>query len=121
MQVHIIAVGRIKEKFLQLGISDYEKRLRPYVKLQIMEICEEKRPATTSSAIESAAKAKEGETVIFSFIIYKSKSHRDKVNAKVMQDPLMMDPAWKDKPMPFDMKKMAYGGFSVLIEGKKES
>jgi 23S rRNA (pseudouridine1915-N3)-methyltransferase len=64
MQVHIIAVGKIKETYLQLAISDYEKRLRPYVKLQIMEISEEKRPAATSPAVESAAKAKEGERIL---------------------------------------------------------
>lgn len=64
MQVHIIAVGKIKEKYLQMGISDFEKRLRPYVKLQIMEISEEKRPATTSSAGVSAAKIKEGERIL---------------------------------------------------------
>jgi len=64
MQVHIIAVGKIKEKYLQMGISDYEKRLRPYVKLQIMEISEEKRPATASSAGESGAKTKEGERIL---------------------------------------------------------
>lgn len=62
------------------------------------------------------AKAKEGETVIFSFIVYKSKADRDKVNAKVMQDPAMNDSAPKDKPMPFDMKRMAYGGFRVIVE-----
>ena len=64
MQVHLIAVGKIKEKYLQMGISDYEKRLRPYVKLQIMEISEEKRTATTSPAGESAAKTKEGERIL---------------------------------------------------------
>jgi len=64
MQVHIIAVGRIKEKYLQMAISDYEKRLRPYVKLQILEISEEKRPADASPAVESVAKAKEGQRII---------------------------------------------------------
>jgi 23S rRNA (pseudouridine1915-N3)-methyltransferase len=64
MQVHIIAVGKIKEKYLQLGISEYEKRLRPYVKLQIIEISEEKRPASTSTAIVSEAKEKEGERIL---------------------------------------------------------
>jgi 23S rRNA (pseudouridine1915-N3)-methyltransferase len=64
MQVHIIAVGKIKEKYLQLGIADYEKRLRPYVKLQIMEISEEKRPADASPAIEVVSKTKEGERII---------------------------------------------------------
>lgn len=61
------------------------------------------------------AKTKEGETVVFSFIVYKSKAHRDAVNAKVMQDPVMNDQN-KDRPMPFDMKRMAYGGFQVIVE-----
>lgn len=62
-------------------------------------------------------KAKAGETVVFSFIVFKSRAHRDEVNAKVMQDPMMNDPKFKDKPMPFEMKRMAYGGFSVMVEG----
>ncbi len=58
---------------------------------------------------------KPGETVLFSWIVYKSRSHRDKVNAKVMKDPrlaTMMDP----KAMPFDMKRMVYGGFKTLVD-----
>jgi uncharacterized protein YbaA (DUF1428 family) len=58
-----------------------------------------------------------GETVVFSFIVYKSRAHRDKVNAMVMKDPAMNDPEWMDKPMPFDMKRAAYGGFKVIVEG----
>ena len=65
------------------------------------------------------SKLKKGETVWFSFIIYKSKKHRNKVNAKVMKDPLMNENVWKDKPMPFDMKRFAYGGFNVLVEEEK--
>lgn len=61
------------------------------------------------------AGAKSNETVWFSFIVFKSKKHRDAVNAKVMQDPLMNDPAWKDKPMPVDVKRFSYGGFSVEV------
>lgn len=59
-------------------------------------------------------KVKPGETVMFSFIVYKSRAHRDRVNAKVMSDPRlakMMDP----NSMPFDAKRMAYGGFKVLV------
>jgi uncharacterized protein YbaA (DUF1428 family) len=61
-----------------------------------------------------AIKLKRGETVIFSWIVYKSRAHRDRVNAKVMKDPRLanMDP----KSMPFDMKRMTYGGFKVLVE-----
>ena len=62
-------------------------------------------------------KLKPGELVVFSFIVYKSRADRDKVNAKVMSDPIMCDPNYKDKPMPFDMKRMAVGGFKVLVEG----
>jgi uncharacterized protein YbaA (DUF1428 family) len=62
------------------------------------------------------ANAKSGETVWFSFIVYKSRQHRDQVNAKVMKDPAMNDPKWKDKPMPFDMKRFAYAGFKVIVE-----
>jgi len=61
------------------------------------------------------AKVRSGETVLFSFIIYRSRKHRDQVNARVMKDPrldAMMDP----KAMPFDAKRMAYGGFSVMVD-----
>jgi len=60
-------------------------------------------------------KLKPSETVLFSFIIYKSKAHRNKVNAKVMKDPAMQcapDP----KKLPFDCSKMYYGGFNVLVD-----
>ena len=60
-------------------------------------------------------KLKPGETVVFSWITFKSRAHRDKVNAKVMKDPRlaeMMEPG----AMPFDCKRMVYGGFKVFVE-----
>lgn len=60
------------------------------------------------------AKAKEGETVWFSFIEFKSKKHRDEVNKKVMAH-FDKKYAGKETPMPFDMKRMAYGGFKVVV------
>jgi uncharacterized protein YbaA (DUF1428 family) len=60
-------------------------------------------------------KLKRGETVVFSWIVFKSRAHRDSVNAKVMNDPRlakMMDP----KAMPFDSKRMVYGGFRLVID-----
>ena len=60
-------------------------------------------------------KTKPGETVIFAYIAYKSRAHRDQVNAKVMKDPRiagMCDP----KDMPFDCKRMLYGGFETLVQ-----
>ena len=61
-----------------------------------------------------SVKMKPNETVVFSWITYKSRKHRDSVNAKVMKDPRlasMMDP----KAMPFDAKRMIYGGFDVFV------
>jgi uncharacterized protein YbaA (DUF1428 family) len=60
-------------------------------------------------------KLKPGETVVFSFIVYNSKSHRNKVNSAVMKDPRMNTEGVK---MPFDMKRFAVGGFSVLVQSK---
>lgn len=61
-------------------------------------------------------KIKPSEEVWFSFITYKSKAHRDSVNAKVMKDPSMNDPKNKEMVMPFDMKRMAYGGFKAMVD-----
>lgn len=59
------------------------------------------------------AKTKAGETVVFSFITYKSRKHRDAVNKKVMADKRMDCSGQK---MPFDMKRFAYGGFKAFVE-----
>jgi uncharacterized protein YbaA (DUF1428 family) len=58
-------------------------------------------------------KPKRGELVVFSWIVYKSRAHRDKILPKIMQDKrLKMDP----KSTPFDMKRMSYGGFKVIVD-----
>ena len=62
-----------------------------------------------------AVRTKRGETVVFSWVVFKSRADRDRVNKKVMKDPRlaeMMDP----KEMPFDVKRMIYGGFEVLVQ-----
>ena len=61
-----------------------------------------------------SVKLKPNETVVFAFIVYKSRAHRDKVNAKVMKDKRLFE--GMPKEMPFDMKRMAYGGFKTLVE-----
>ena len=62
-----------------------------------------------------AAGAKGGETVIFAFIVYKSRAHRDAVNKKVMKDP-RIGAQMNEKSMPFDVKRMLYGGFKVFVD-----
>jgi uncharacterized protein YbaA (DUF1428 family) len=62
-----------------------------------------------------SVKLKPSETVVFAYIVYKSRADRDRINAKVMKDPRltdMMDP----KAMPFDGKRMFWGGFRVAVE-----
>lgn len=63
-------------------------------------------------AFPQLAGAGEGETVVFSWITYKSRKHRDKVNAKAIADPRLKCNA---SAMPFDCKRMAYGGFKTLV------
>ena len=60
-------------------------------------------------------KIKPGETVVFAWIVYKSRAHRDSVNAKVMADP-RMNKMMKNKSMPFDVKRMLFGGFKVIVD-----
>ena len=61
-----------------------------------------------------SVKLKGGETVVFSWIVFKSRAHRDRVNAKVMKDPRIAKMTGPES-MPFDHKRMLYGGFKVLV------
>jgi alkaline phosphatase len=72
------------------------------------------KPKFVTFTFPKMAKAKKGDTVWFSYIEYRSKKHRDQVNAKVMKE---MEAKYPDamKDMPFNMKKMAYGGFKVSV------
>ncbi len=60
-------------------------------------------------------KLKKGETVVFAYIVYKSRAHRDRVNAKVMKDS-RLSAMCDEKSSPFDPSRMQYGGFSVIVE-----
>ena len=60
-------------------------------------------------------KVRPGETVLLSFIIYRSRRHRDAVNKKVMADPRLQS-MMGTQDMPFDVKRMAYGGFAALVD-----
>jgi uncharacterized protein YbaA (DUF1428 family) len=67
------------------------------------------------TSFPQSVKLKPGETVVFSWIVYESRAHRNRIMKKVMSDPRladMMDP----KSMPFDGKRMIYGGFKLLVD-----
>ena len=72
-------------------------------------------PYGKRTSFPRSVKLKRGETVVFSWIIYKSRSHRDKVMAKVMKDPRMVK-LMGQKDMPFDAKRMIFGGFKIIVE-----
>jgi uncharacterized protein YbaA (DUF1428 family) len=68
-----------------------------------------------STSFPQAVKLKAGEVVVFSWIVYKSRAHRDRVNKKVMKDPRLAD-TMDPKSMPFDGKRMVWGGFKEFVQ-----
>lgn len=77
-------------------------------------VADDVKPGKYTSFPQSV-KLKRGEVVVFAWITYKSRKDRDSVNAKVMQDPRIA-PMMNAKAMPFDGKRMFWGGFKVLVE-----
>ena len=94
------AVGKI---FREHGALDYRECVADDV------------PLGKVTSFPRSVKLKKNETVVLSFIVYKSRKHRDAVSAKAMSDPRMakmMDP----KAMPFDGKRAIFGGFKTFVE-----
>ncbi len=89
---------------------------REHGALEVRECIGEDLNVKMGAPFPRRIKLKPGETVVFSWIGFKSRAHRDRVNAKVMKDSRlaeMCDP----KNMPFDVKRMTYGGFKILVDG----
>ncbi len=99
-----------RDMWMRNGALDYYECKGDDMKTQEME-------GNKALSFVELAQAKPDETVWFSFIVFKSKEHRDEVNAKVMEEMKNSEDKYKDKVMPFDMKRMAYGGFSVEVGG----
>ena len=87
---------------------------REYGALEYYECVGDDLKTKMGTPFPSQLALKPNETVVFSWIVFKSRAHRDRVNAKVMKDPRMNDPQMA-KAMPFDIKRMTYGGFEVLV------
>ena len=85
------------------------KIFRKHGALEFRECIGDDLDAKVGRSFKRLANAKPSETVFFSYIVYRSRAHRDRVNARMMKDPAMAD-------MPFNPKRMAYGGFRVLVE-----
>lgn len=84
---------------------------KEYGALEYIECVGDDLKATMGRPFPRLAKVKAGEVVVFSWIVYKSRAQRDRVNAKVMKDPRI-----KMDNMPFDIKRMSYGGFRTIVD-----
>jgi uncharacterized protein YbaA (DUF1428 family) len=80
----------------------------------VESVAEDVKPGKLTSFPQSV-KLKSGETVVFSYIVFKSRADRDRINKKVMKDPRLAD-MMSPQAMPFDLKRMVYGGFKVIVE-----
>lgn len=88
---------------------------REHGALQYMEAVADDLEVQFGVSFTRMVKPKPGETIIISFIVFKSRAARDRVNAKVMKDARMNEMMEKG-PMPFDVKRMVYGGFKLLVD-----
>lgn len=78
-------------------------------------LADDVKPGKTTS-FPQAVKLRRGERVIFSYIVFRSRAHRDRVNKKAMADPRIAD--WSAKTMPFDSERLIWGGFKTIVELK---
>lgn len=103
-----------KKIWMKHGALDYKECVGDdlHPKMDVPDMPADMKP----SSFPEMTNLKKGETVVFSYIVFKSKAHRDAVNKKVMKDPAMSPEDMKDMTMPFDMKRMAYGGFKTIVE-----
>ena len=91
-----------------------EKAWRKHGALDYKECIGDDLKTKWGTPFAQVMKLKAGETVVFSFIVFKSRAHRDRVNAKVMQE---LAGSGTPKDMPFDVKRMVYGGFKASVGG----
>lgn len=87
---------------------------KEYGALEYRECVGDDLAAKFGTPFPKLAKARPAETVVFSWIVFKSKAHRDRVNAKVMKDPRLA--RMMKLEMPFDVKRMSYGGFKCRVD-----
>ncbi|MDQ2987442.1 MAG: DUF1428 domain-containing protein [Armatimonadota bacterium] len=88
---------------------------REHGALEVRECAGEQLEHPYGTSFPDLVKPKRGETVVFSWVVFRSRAHRDAVNKKVMNDPRLAE-MMKMKSLPFDPKRMAYGGFITMVD-----
>jgi len=112
---YVVPVPKRKVEAYRRMAQKAGKVWREHGALEVVEsVADDVKPGKWTS-FPRAVKLKPGETVVFSYIVYKSRTHRDRVNAKVMKDPRITGMG-SMKDMPFDAKRMFWGGFKVLVD-----
>lgn len=89
---------------------------KKYGALEYIECAADDVKSGKYTSFPQSVKLKPSETVVFAYIVYKSRAHRDQVNKKVMQDPYMKSMCAGAQAMPFDGKRMFWGGFKSIVE-----
>ena len=84
--------------------------------LEYRECLGEDLDSNMGTPFRDAVLARKTDTVVFSWIVYKDRKHRDAVNAKVMADPRLADTMNDPKSLPFDVKRMSYAGFDMVVD-----
>ncbi|WP_366940845.1 DUF1428 domain-containing protein [uncultured Amaricoccus sp.] len=110
---YLIAVPTGKRAEYEALARDAAAVFKEHGALEVVECWGEDVPEGKLTSFPLAVKLEPGETVVFSWVLYPSRAARDAANVKVMEDPRMkaIDPA----SMPFDAKRMIFGGFDVLV------
>jgi len=111
----VVPVPKKKVEAYKRMAKKFAKVWRDHGALAVHECLADDVKTGKWTSFPQSVKLKAGETVVFSWIEYKSRAHRDRVVAKVMKDPRlanMMDP----KKLPFDGKRMIYGGFKLIVK-----
>jgi uncharacterized protein YbaA (DUF1428 family) len=108
----VIPVKKSKVKAYLRMAKDGERIWRKHGAVDYKECIGDDLKSKWALPFPKLAKTKAGETVVFSFIVFKSKAHRDQVNAKVMKE---LGAGPQPMEMPFDVKRMAYGGFKTIV------
>lgn len=103
---------RLKEYARMAGKA--KKVWRSYGALDYVEAVADDVKWGKATSFPRSVKQKTGETVVFAYIKYKSRAHRDAVNKKVMKDPRLAEMCDPKNP-PFDMRRIFFGGFKVLV------
>jgi uncharacterized protein YbaA (DUF1428 family) len=111
----IVPVPRKNLKAYKRMATKASKVWRDHGALEVMEGLADDVKKGKWTSFPRSVKLKPGEVVVFSYIVYKSRKDRDRVMGKVMKDPRLAD-MMNPKEMPFDGKRMIFGGFKTIVE-----